>query len=261
MVLGGLTAITRPPSGSLARCELTFMARAPVDVERAREQHRGFERLLRELGAAVVSLPLADDLPDATFVEDGAVVLDEVAVVCRPGAPSRAAEVASLAETLACYRPLARIEAPGTLDGGDVLRVGRRLFAGISTRSNAEGVAQLRRIAAPLGYEVTAVPVAGSLHLKTACTAPADDAVLLNPAWVDPAAFPGFRVLRVPAEEPWGANVLTVAGTRVVAASHPRTRDLVASLGVPVRGADITELQKAEAGPTCLCLLVGDVGA
>ena len=253
-----LTAITRPPSESLARCELTFLERAPIDVGRARRQHHELEALLRDLGADVLSLPPAPELPDATFVEDGAVVLDEVAVVCHMGAASRAPEVESLAQVLGRYRPLARIEAPGTLDGGDVLRVGRRLFAGISTRSNAEGIVQLRRIAEPLGYEVTAVPVAGSLHLKTACTAPADDAVLLNPAWVEPAAFAGFRVLPVPAEEPFGANVLTVAGTRVVPASHPRTRDLVASLGVPVRSADISELQKAEAGLTCLCVLVAD---
>jgi dimethylargininase len=253
-----LTAVTRPPTASLARCELTFLERAPIDVARAWAQHRAFEALLRRLGAEVVSLPPADELPDATFVEDGAVVLDEVAVVCRPGVPSRQAETDALAEVLGRYRPLARIEAPGTLDGGDVLRVGRRLFVGLSTRSNAEGVAQLRRLAAPLGYDVAAVPVAGSLHLKTACTAPADDVVLLNPAWVDPAAVGGVRVMRVPPEEPWGANVLTVAGTRVVPASHPRTRALVESLGVPVCTADIAELQKAEAGITCLCVLIAD---
>ena len=252
---GVLTAITREVSASLERCELTYLERQPINLALAKEQHRAYERALRSLGVDVVRLPALDDNPDAVFVEDGAVVLDEVAVVTNIGAPSRAGELESLAEALARYRPVCRLRAPATLDGGDVLRVGRTLYVGRSRRTNEEGIVQLRRIAEPHGYDVIAVPVRGALHLKTACTYLGRDTLLANPAWVDLTPRATTRVIAVPESEPWGASVLNVAGNLLMPSSYPRTRELLASHGFEARAVDLSELQKAEGGPTCLSLI------
>jgi dimethylargininase len=185
-------AITRKVSPAIARCELTHLARSPIDVGLAGSQHEAYERTLSKLGCWVVSLPAAPDLPDSVFVEDTAVVVDEVAVITRPGSRSRRPETASVAAVLAKYRPIVAIEAPGTIDGGDVLRLGRRLFVGLTERTNREGINQLRALLSPHGYVVEPVPVSGCLHLKSAVTQVAPDTVLVNAAWVDAAAFAGF---------------------------------------------------------------------
>jgi dimethylargininase len=156
-----LVAITRVPSRSLARCELSFVSRTAIDVDLAIAQHHDYERALTSLGCRVIALPALEEQPDAVFVEDVALVLDEVAVMTRPGAESRRAEGASIATVLADFRPLLRIEAPGTLDGGDVLRIGRAIFVGQSARSNAAGIAQLRELLAPHGYTLQGVATRG----------------------------------------------------------------------------------------------------
>ena len=188
-----LIAITRDVSTSLGECQLSFVARTALDVERARQQHRGYCDALHALGCRVIALAPQHDLPDAVFVEDTAVVLDELAVLTRPGAQARRDEVASVAAALAEWRPLAGIVSPGTLDGGDVLRIGRRLYVGASARSNAAGIAQLAALVEPHGYSVQAVATSGCLHLKSAVTALADDLVLIQPAWVDARVFVHVR--------------------------------------------------------------------
>jgi dimethylargininase len=184
-------------------------------------------------------------------------VLDEIAVLTRPGAHSRQAEPDFIAPTLARYRPLKAIIAPGTLEGGDVLRIGRNIFVGQSTRTNAEGLAQLRALAAPYGYTVTGVPVPGALHLKTACTALDAHTLLANADWVDTTPFvdPGMRIWTVTPDEPWGANVLTLGPTRLVNAACPRTCDLVEQAGYAVQPVKLDEFAKAEAGLTCLSVI------
>jgi dimethylargininase len=250
-----LTAITREVSASLERCELTYLDRRRIDLALAREQHRAYERALQSLGVHLVRLPALDDCPDAVFVEDGAVVLDELAVVTNIGTPSRAGEVESLAAALARYRAVCRLHPPATLDGGDVLRVDRTLYVGRSRRTNDEGIEQLRRIAEPHGYCVIAVPVAGALHLKTACTCVGGDMLLANPSWVDLARCDALRVLAVPESEPWGASVLNVAGNLLMPSSYPKTHELLASQGFEASVIELSELQKAEGGPTCLSLI------
>lgn len=250
-----LIAITREVSPTLAACELTHVARSPIDVDRARAQHRAYQRALAALGCEVLTLDAQPSMPDAVFVEDVAVILDEVAVMTRPGAASRRDEGGSVAELLQRYRPLRSIEAPGTLDGGDVLRVGRTLFVGRSGRSNAEGIAQLAHISGEFGYDVRAVPIRGCLHLKSAVTALRDDALLLQPAWVDAAAFPGFAVIEVDAGEEHAANVLRIGDTVVMPQAFPRTRQRLLDAGVDVVTVDVSELQKAEGATTC-CSLV-----
>jgi dimethylargininase len=253
-------ALVRRPAPALAeRCELTFLERSAIDFARLERQHAGYRAALADAGAEVVTLDAIDALPDSVFVEDAAVVLDGFAVLTRPGAASREAEPEAIASALAPWRPLQRIEAPGTLDGGDVLRIGRRLFVGLTTRSNRDGIARLAALAEPLGYSVTPVPVPGSLHLKTACTALDDDTLLLNPAWLDPAAFADFRVLTVDADEPFAANVLPIGDARIISAAFPRTRERVeafcAATGVRAIATDISEFGKAEAGLTCLSVV------
>ncbi len=248
-------AITREVSPALGDCQLSYVSREAINVVRASAQHRAYRHALKTLGCRLLSLPAEPELPDAVFVEDVAIVLDEVAVLTRPGALSRRAEVASVADVLRPYRPLLAIEAPGTLDGGDVLRLGRTLYVGESARSNAAGIAQLRELLAGHGYAVLGVPIHGCLHLKSAVTQLADDTVLLQPAWVDRERFAGFRVIEVDPAEPHAANVLRIGDALLMPASFPRTRERLIAAGFKVIAVDVSELQKAEGAVTC-CNLV-----
>jgi dimethylargininase len=250
------TAITRKVSDAIVRCELTYMPREPIDVGLALRQHEGYERCLAEIGCTVVSLPAEPDLPDAAFVEDTAVVVDEVAVTARPGVESRRPEVASVARALAQFRPTVAIEAPGTLDGGDVLCLGTRLFVGLSGRTNVAGIDQLRSAVAPFRYTVEALPVKGCLHLKSAVTQVAADTVVFNPRWVDGAAFEGLRRIEVDPAEPHGANALLVGGTVMYPAAFPRTAARLERAGIPLVRLDLSELAKAEGAVTCCSLIL-----
>ena len=250
-----LTAITRKPSPALANCELEFLSRVEIDVARAAEQHRLYEACLAELGARVISLPAEDQFPDSMFVEDPAVVLDEVAIMTRPGAASRRGEGESLARALQPFRELKWIADPGTLEGGDVMRIDRTIYVGASRRTNAQGIAQLAQIAEPLGYSVAAVPVTGCLHLKSACCYAGSGVVLANRNWFDTSALRGLRILDVPADEPWGANVLRLGETVLVPVQFPKTRALLEAQGFRVRTLDISEALKAEAALTCSSLI------
>jgi dimethylargininase len=249
-------ALTRAVPLSLSRCELTHLARVPIDVGLATAQHRQYEEALRALGCTVRHLAQADDLPDSVFVEDVALVLDEVAIVTRPGAESRRRERESVAAVLSEYRPLESILAPGTLDGGDVLRLGRTLYVGLSTRTNEDGARQLARHAAPYGYTVTCVPMADCLHLKSAATAIEADRLLCNPLWIDARTFGDVEVIHVDPEEPYAANVLRLGHTIVCAAAHARTAADLRGRGYSVCTVDVSELAKAEAGVTCCSLIV-----
>src|SRR5271165_932752 len=153
------TAITRAVSPAFVNCELSFIDRQPIDLKIAEAQHRSYEQLLAKLGARVISLPAEPDLPDSMFVEDPAIVLDELAIILPLGTDSRRRESASIARALAPFRQLAHVILPGTMEGGDILRVGRKLYAGLSRRTNAEGIRQLQAIVTPHNYEVIAVPV------------------------------------------------------------------------------------------------------
>jgi dimethylargininase len=250
-----LLALTRHVSPFIGDCELTFRTRIPIDAVRAAAQHETYQRALVQAGCRVVALPDELDLPDAVFVEDAAVVLDEVAVILRSGAASRRPEALSVAHALAPYRDVAVIGEPGTLDGGDVLRVGRTLFVGATGRSNEAGIAQLRAVVVPLGYDVRAVPVTGCLHLKSAVTLAAPDTVLINRRWVDAGHFAGLDLLDVHAEEPDAANALLIGSALIYAASHPLTRRKLEDRGIDVLVVDVAEMEKAEGAVTC-CSIV-----
>jgi dimethylargininase len=250
-----MIAVTRPVSASINQCELTHLNRQLIDLERARRQHAAYERALEAAGCEIVRLDEAADLPDAVFVEDTALVFDEVAIVTRPGAASRRLETATVAELLRRYRDVRTIEAPATIDGGDVVVLGRSVFVGQSHRTNDEAVAQLRRVLAPHGYEIRQVPVAGCLHLKSAVTTIAEDRLLINPSWVTRDAFSSIEVIEVDPREPAAANVLRIGRELIYADRFPHTRDRLERAGLVIHELDLSELAKAEAAVTC-CSLV-----
>jgi dimethylargininase len=254
-----LTAITRGVSTAIVNCELTFVSRAKIDLAKAVGQHRAYERLLEKFGARVVSLPSESALADSMFVEDPAIVLDELAVIFPLGTESRRPEAASLARALGEFRVLHDVHLPGVVEGGDILRVGRQLFAGLSKRTNAEGIRQLQEIVEKYNYKVTAVPVTGCLHLKSAVTSLGRNVLLANRAWFDASAISGheshYEWIDVAPEEPHAANTLAFGNTVILPASFPRTRARIEARGFEVLPLDISELQKAESGLTCSSLL------
>ncbi len=255
-----LTAITRKVSSSLANCELSFIERRPIDMEKARIQHHAYEALLERLGANVISLSEERDLPDSMFVEDTALVLDEVAVICTLGTETRRKESASVAAALERYRTVVHVKLPGTLEGGDVLRIGKKIFVGLTERSNAEGIRQLAVIAGQYGYDVTAVPVTGCLHLKSAVTLLGRNVLLGNREWFHWQRFEGFDWVDVDPAEPHAGNALAIGEAIVFPASFPKTRTRIEAEGFRVEPLDISELQKAESGLTCSSLLFEATG-
>jgi dimethylargininase len=248
-------ALTRAVSPAIAACELTFVAREPIDYARAVAQHGAYLRLLAQLGLTVIELEADPALPDCCFVEDTAIVLDEIALLTRMGAPSRRGETAAVAAALESYRPIIRLESPARIDGGDVLVLGRRLFVGLSTRTDSAGMEGLSRAVRPFGYEVTPVLVHGSLHLKSAVTAVAERTLVVNPERVDLGPFEGLERIDVASGEAEAANVLRVDDTIVAAESFPRTADRLSARGFDVRTVDVSEFLKAEAGVTCKSLI------
>jgi dimethylargininase len=255
-----LTAITRAVSPALATCELTFVERQPIDIVKAQAQHTAYEHLLAKLGIRVHTLAAEPALPDSMFVEDPAIVLDELAVILPLGTKSRQPEAESLAKALAPFRKLAYITAPGALEGGDVLRIDRTLYVGQTTRTNREGIRQLAAILAPHNYKVVPVPVTGCLHLKSAVTYLGRGTLLANRPWFDTKPFdtnplPAFQWIDVDPAEPHAANALAIADTVIFPASFPKTRTRIESAGFHLTPLDISELQKAESGLTCSSLI------
>jgi dimethylargininase len=250
-----LTAITREVSPTLNLCELTHLERCPIDLAKARAEHHAYRCALAGLGLHVIALPAEPGYPDAMFVEDPAIVLDEFAILTRMGAASRRGEGASLARALTPYRELRQMRAPATLDGGDVLTVGKDLYVGLSARTNAAGIQQLAGMVEPLGYRVRPVAVSGCLHLKSGAIFVGDDTILLHRPWVDAGAFQGRRIVDTPVGEEWATNVLLLGNIVMVAEGFPRTAALLSGFGRDVRTVDITELMKAESGLTCSSLI------
>jgi dimethylargininase len=249
-------ALTRNVPPSIGNCELTHLRREPIDFARAAEQHASYERSLVALGCSIRRLPSLPDLPDSVFVEDMAVVLPELAIITRPGAESRRAEVASVADALRPHRPLAFIESSGTLDGGDVLRIDSTIYAGQSTRTNAEGIRQLAQLTSPYGYDVRTVEVSGCLHLKSAVTRVGDDVILLNSEWVDASCFPKIEQIEVHPREPFAANAVLVGESILYSATYGATRRRLEQNGISVHTIETDELEKAEGAVTCCSILI-----
>jgi dimethylargininase len=250
-----LIAITRAVSPAINRCEIGFIERQEIDLARAGEQHSRYQNLLAELGASVVSLVAEPDYPDSVFVEDPAVVVEEAAIMTRMGAASRRGESESLACVLAAYRPLRHLREPATLEGGDVMRIGRTLYVGLSHRTNRAGIEQLAGELGPLGYAVVPVTVRGALHLKSACSSLGGGAILVNRNWLDMEPLAQFRMVDVAPGEGRAANVLALGGSVIMPDCFPATAELLAREGLRVRTLDMSELLKAESGVTCSSLI------
>jgi dimethylargininase len=250
-----LIAVTRAVSPTLAECELTHRPRDPINVANAVAEHACYEEALRSLGATVVHAPPEPTLPDAVFVEDTALVFAETAVMTRPGAPVRRREVESMAKVVSAYRPLFAIQPPGTLDGGDVMAVGRKIYVGLSSRTNHEGIAQLDTHLSEWGYEVIPVPVTGCLHLKSAVTQVGDSLLLINDRWVSRECFGSMGMVTVAPGEPDAANALLIGASVIYPTHHPATAERLDRAGVRVVLVPCGELAKAEGGVTCCSVL------
>jgi len=250
-----MIALTHVPSPNLEQCECTYVSRSPIDYRRAVRQHEEYCRVLGACGAEVITLDANRALPDCAFVEDTAIVLDEVAVLASMGAESRRAEPAGIELELKKHREIHRVQTPATIEGGDVLCVGRKLLVGLSSRTNRAGVRALEGVVRGYGYEIVLAPVRDCLHFKTACTALPDRSLLINPAWVDVGALRGFELVPVPEDEPWSANAMRIGNGVCVAAGHPETLGLIRKRGFEVHTIDLSEFAKAEGGVTCLSIL------
>lgn len=252
-------AFTRAVSPRIVECALTHLDRQPIDPDRAAAQHAAYEQALRDAGYDIVRLPYLAEDPDAVFVEDTAILLGDHAIITRPGAPSRRDEIDSTAEGLETHFTVHRLSA-GNLDGGDVLKIGKTLYVGQSNRTDAEGTKALQAAVAPLGYEVIPVELGRCLHLKTAVTFAGSDSegrptLLANPDWVDPAKFGDMAVIAVADGEPFAANVVRAGDRLIMAMGSPGTAAKLRDRGFTVVEVDVSELQKAEAGGTCMSLI------
>jgi dimethylargininase len=250
-----LIALTRAVSPAIAGCELTHLPRVPIDARTASAQHAEYERVLQNLGCTVERLAAGPDMPDSVFIEDIAVVLDEIAILTRPGAGSRRSESPAVAEALQAYRPLARIDPPGTMDGGDVLVAGRCVFVGCSSRTNGAGIDRMRQLVAGLGYALQPVSVRGCLHLKSAVCSVNDETLLMNPAWARTEEFRGFDIIDVDPGEAYGANIVRVIDRLLYSAAFPRTQERLERRGFEVMTVDVSEIAKAEGAVTCCSLI------
>ncbi|MBA2338970.1 MAG: dimethylargininase [Pyrinomonadaceae bacterium] len=253
-----LVALTHIVSPLIEDCELTYVERERVDYERAVEQHAAYCRMLERCGAKVVKLTANAAFPDSCFIEDTAIVTDDLAIVTRMGALSRRDETAGVEKEIVKYRNVERVALPATIEGGDCLQAGKNIYIGVSCRTNEGGVAELKRLLEPRGYRVTSVEVKKCLHLKTACTFLNDETLLANPRWVDLTPFENLNILHVPESEPWAANAVRVNGSVCVDAGSTETFDLVSRVHDRVEQIDVSEFRKAEGSLTCLSIIFDD---
>ncbi len=255
-----LRALTHVISPRLSDCELTFIKREPIDWQLAESQHQAYCQMLRRLGLRVDRLTQNSQYPDACFVEDTAVVLDEIAILCCPGAPSRRPETALIAQALAPWRQVKTLRLPATLDGGDVLLVGKTLLVGESTRTNQLGIQALAELTAPFGYRVVMLKPQGSLHLKSVCTALDDQTLIVIPGCLEQGSLEKlnqekFKLIETALNEDAAANVLRVGEMLCVQAGCPETLAQIQKLGYRTEVIDTRELAKAEGALTCLSLI------
>ena len=252
-----IIALTHAPPLDMSAALRTFIDVEPIDLDRVHAQHVAYRNALAAAGAEVVVLDVSREHPDAIFIEDVAVVLDEVAILTSMGAAARRPEVDAIAPTLRTYRSeIVRVELPASLDGGDVLLVGKTMLVGVTTRTNDAAVAALDAIGKCFGYRAKPVRVTGCLHLKTACTALPDGTLLARTKHIALEDVEGFPVVPIGDDEPGGANVVLVGEHVVMGAAFPRTTAMIRARGFEVTTVDLTELAKAEGSATCLSILL-----
>jgi dimethylargininase len=251
-----MIAITREVSPRSNECEITHIERTPIDLDVARTQHHEYVNVLKTLGCNVIELPAETDLPDSVFVEDTAFILPEAAVITRPGADSRKPETESIVRALTPLIKLVYVREPATVDGGDVLVLGKKIYVGLSTRSNQEAIDQLNKVLGEYGYAVTGVQLHDCLHLKSAVTRVDDTMLLINKSWVDTHHFENYDWIEVDPAEPFAANCLPVGEWIVFPTAFPKTRERLVNKGYKIVTVDVSELAKAEGALTCCSLII-----
>ena len=249
-------AITRGISPRFAECEITYIQRTPIDLDLARFQHRAYVNALRGLGCEVIELPAEASLPDSVFVEDTAFILPEVAVITRPGADSRKPETESILRALTPLIKLVCVQEPATVDGGDVLVLGKKIYLGLSTRTNQEAVDQLNEMLSGYGYSAKGIELHDCLHLKSAVSRVDDQTLLINKNWADPGYFEGFDLIEVDPTELHAANCLPVGRSILFPSAFPKTAAKLEGKGYHVISLDVSELAKAEGAVTCCSLII-----
>lgn len=252
-----MIAIVRELPTSFANALSANPPATPIDVALARAQHAAYRAALVAAKIDVRVLPADEALPDCCFVEDTAVVAGEVALSTRPGAPSRQGEPPAVAAVLAEYMEVATMAAPATLDGGDCMVLGGKIFVGRSARTNAAGIARLAEVFEPLGYEIVPIELPRDvLHLKCVCAPLPDGRMTLADATIPAEAFGDVDIVSIPASEAYAANVLSLGSRVLVAEGFPRTRDVLAKVGFTPHPIATTEFRKADGALTCLSVLV-----
>jgi dimethylargininase len=251
-----ITAITREVSPRLNECEITHIERTPIDLEIARTQHHEYINLLKAVGCDVIELPAEADLPDSVFVEDTAFILPEAAVITRPGADSRKPETESIIRALSPFIKLIRVREPATVDGGDVLVLGKNIYVGLSSRSNEIAIQQLNELLCDAGYKVIGVELHDCLHLKSAVSRVDEETLLINKGWVDIKYFEGFELIEVDSSEPYAANCLPIGDAIIFPTAFPETQAKLEGRGYKVVTVDVSELAKAEGAVTCCSLII-----
>jgi dimethylargininase len=246
-------AIVRTVPGSYDRCVTTQAA--GIDVALARRQHAAYCSALEQAGVKLVVLEADDRLPDCCFVEDTVIVVDELAIITRPGAPSRREEVKAVEKAISEFKNIRRILPPGTIDGGDVLQIGMRIFIGLSARTTPDAVEQVHGMVSPLGYEVIPVPVHDTLHLKSAVTALNDSCLVMAAGYFDERLFADFRQLTLPMEETYAANCLCVNDTVIIPSGFPVAKAMIEAEGFSLKELDNSEFRKGDGALTCLSVL------
>lgn len=249
-------AITREISPRFDECEITHIERTPIDLNLARAQHHAYVNALKELGCDVIELPAEADLPDSVFVEDTAFILPEVAVITRPGADSRKPETESIIRALSPHIRLVHVREPATVDGGDVLVLGKNIYIGLSTRSNQEAINQLNDLLCDYGYSVKGVQLHDCLHLKSAVTRMNDTTLLINKNWVDANCFKNYDLIEIDPAELYAANSLPVGESIIYPTAFPKTRAKLEEKGYKIMAVGVSELAKAEGAVTCCSLII-----
>lgn len=246
-------AITREPGFNFAQ-GITTADLGLADYDLMLTQHRAYVQTLRDLGLDVLVLDPLPEHPDAYFVEDVAVATPELAVITHPGAASRQGEENAIEPILAQFCPTACIRAPATIEGGDVLLVGRHFLIGLSERTNPEGARQLGQLFEPLGYTFSTVPVSAGLHFKSSVNYVGKNTLLVSEAFAGHPALQGFSQIVMDNDEAYAANCLWVNDTLVVPKGFPKTRARLESLGLPIVELDVSEARKMDGGLTCMSL-------
>jgi len=249
-------AITRSISDRFQEAVTLAPALEPINVSLARKQHSAYVAALRFLGLTVTELPPLAEHPDCCFVEDCAIYAEGVALITQLGAPSRQGEESTVADALAPFARIERMTAPATLDGGDCMRVGKRWYVGQSARTNAAGIAKVRAVFEPLGFEIDEVPLNNVLHLKCVCSPLGDNCILLAHGSLPRHTFRGVEVVEIPEDETYAANCVRVHDTVLVSRGFPNAATALKAAGFTVLPLEMSEIKKADGSLTCLSILL-----